>query len=90
LFHLSILQCKSLPDTLPSNTVPFRATYPAVFSTIASPGQYQFPTEIELHVPLISFGGRTTPGGGLLTASNESEAVDTSVMAAGAIVKFLI
>lgn len=28
------------------------------------------------------------PGGGLLTASNESEAADTSGFAAGAIVKF--
>ena len=36
--------------------------------------------------PLISFGGSTIPGGGLLTASGRSEATGSSLVAAGAIV----
>ena len=70
-----------------SKTGPLRATYPAVFSTMAV-GQTLLAIIQEMiatSVPLISLGGRTTPAGGWLTSSSPGVGIWAVDMAAGLI-----
>jgi hypothetical protein len=65
---------KILGGDLRSKTGPFRAAYPAVFSTIAAEQKVlaeELSNELteRIDTPLISFGGTTMPSGGLLMSS---------------------